>query len=102
MLEILPKRLPGHQVTIDGYLVPRVEVGEELETGKWNLIYDGRFGIVAENIEELNRWLWIVANAQAVGGGYSCHGEHSTFNPNPHKVKAMCIGSITTNLGEQQ
>lgn len=96
MLEILPKRSPGHQVTIDGYDVPRLEVAEDAETGTWHVVYDGRFGIVAENIEELQRWLWIVANAQAVGAGYSCHGENSIYRPNPHKVKVMCIGSIAT------
>lgn len=96
VISILPKRSPGHQITIDGFRVLRVEVEEDQSTGKWNLTYDRRFGVVAENIEELQRWLWIVANAQAVGEGYSCHGENSAWRPNPHKVQVMCIGSIET------
>lgn len=96
MLAILPKRSPGHRVTIDGFAVPRIEVAENPATGQWNVTYDERFGIMAESLEELQRWIWIVANAQAVGEGYSCHGEHSVWRPNPHKVKVMCIGSIET------
>ena len=92
-IAFLPKRLPGHEVTIDGYLVPRVEVGEDEETGKWNLFLDRRFGVEAQNIEELDRWLWIVANAMAIGAGYSCHGENSVYRPNPFKLKVMQIGS---------
>lgn len=86
--------MSGHQVTLDGFKVPRIEVQEDPATGRWNVVYDERFGIVAENLEEIQRWLWIVANAQAVGEGYSCHGENSVWRPNPHKVQVMCIGSV--------
>ena len=96
MLTILPKHSPGHQVTIDGFAVPRIEVAEDASTGQWHVSYDNRFGIVAESLDELQRWLWIVANAQAVGEGYSCHGANSVYRPNPHKVQVMCIGSIET------
>lgn len=94
MLSILPPRAPGRQITIDGFAVPRIEVEENPSTGKWNFTYDNRFGIVAESLEELYRWLWIVANAQAVGEGYSCHGENSVRRPNPHQKRVMCIGAI--------
>ncbi len=94
MLSILPKCEPGHRVTIDGFAVPRVEVAEDASTGQWHVTYDGRFGIVADSLEELQRWLWVVANAQAVGEGYSCHGASSVWRPNPHKVQVMCIGSV--------
>lgn len=96
MFSVLPPRAPGSQVTIDGFAVPRLEVSEDHATGKWHVTYDGRFGAVADSLEELQRWAWIVANAQAVGEGYSCHGEHSVWRPNPHKVRVMCIGSIET------
>lgn len=94
MLEVLPIRSPGHAVTIDGFAVPNVEVAEDPATGRWHVTYDGRFGVMAENLEELQRWLWIVAQAQAVGGGYSCHGANSVYRPNPHKVQVACIGSV--------
>lgn len=96
MLEIFPKRSCGHQVAVDGFAVPRIEVAEDAATGQWRVIYDGRFGIVAASLEELQRWLWLVANAQAVGEGYSCHGAGSVWRPNPHKVQVMCVGSVET------
>ncbi|WP_416406494.1 hypothetical protein RCH27_08395 [Paracidovorax citrulli] len=95
MMEVLPVMPPGQQVTIDGFLVPRLTVSENAATGQWNVCYDGRFSITA-SLEELQRWIWLVAQAQAVGGGYSCHGENSVYQPNPHKVRVMCIGSIQT------
>ena len=95
MLEVLPQMISGQQVTIDGFLVPRVTVSEDQSTGQWNICYDGRFSIMA-SMEELQRWLWLLAQAQAVGEGYSCHGENSVYQPNPHKVRVMCLGSIET------
>ncbi|MGJ3704609.1 hypothetical protein [Variovorax sp. AFSI2.2] len=94
MLELLPQRTGGREATINGYAVPRIEVLEDPATGHWRITYDRRFAIVAESLEELQRWLWIVANAQAVGEGYSCHGENSVFRPNPHQRRVMQIGSI--------
>ena len=94
-IAILPPRQPGQQVTIDGFAVPRVEVREITATGQWNVIYDGRFCVLAEDLEEVNRWLPLIANVQAVAEGYSCHGENSVYRPNPHKLRVMEIGSIT-------
>ena len=95
MLKILPVRSAGQSVTIDGYLVPRVEVREELATGQWSVVYDNRFTILA-GIEEMQKWIWLLAQAQAVGEGYSCHGLNSVFKPNPHQVQVMQIGSVQT------
>ena len=95
MLEVLPVMDNGHVVTLDGYLVPRVKVLENHATGQWNVTYDNRFTISA-SLEEMQRWLWLVAQAQAVGEGYSCHGQNSVYRPNPHKVQIMCMGSVET------
>lgn len=95
MLEVLPLMTPGQQVTIDGFLVPRLTVSENATTGQWNVCYDGRFSITA-SLEELERWIWLVAQAQAVGEGYSCHGENSVYRPNPHKVRVMRLESVQT------
>jgi hypothetical protein len=101
MLEVLPAMAAGHSVTLDGYLVPRVQVLEDQATGLWNVTYDNRFGITV-SLEEMQRWLWLLAQAQAVGEGYSCHGENSVYRPNPHKVQIMCIGSVeTASMGTQ-
>lgn len=92
-IQILPEQ-SVRVVTMDGYAVPRVTVQEIAATGQWNVIYDGRFCALAEDLEEVGRWLPLIANVQAVAAGYSCHGEHSVYQPNPHKVKVMCIDLV--------
>jgi len=97
MLEILPIQSIGQPVTIDGYLVPRVQVNKTADTdttGQWNVSYDNRFSILASQ-EEMQRWLWLFAQAQAISEGWSCHGEHSR-RANPHQVKVMGIGCVET------
>ena len=91
MLEVLPPRSPGHQVTLDGYLVPDVEVGQAPD-GTWNVVLDGRFAIDGCSFEDLQKWIWLVANAQAIGAGYSCHGENSV-TANPFKIRCMQLDS---------
>lgn len=91
MIKVLPRRSPGREVTIDGYEVPRVEVGEDPGSGLWCLFLDGRFGTEPVTLEELHRWLPIIAHALAIGAGYSCHGENSVFRPNPFKRRVFDI-----------
>lgn len=55
-VQILPE-LRTRPVTVDGYAVPRVSAHEIPSTGQWNVIYDGRFCVLAESLEELTRWL---------------------------------------------
>ena len=95
MIEILPPRAPGREVTIDGFAVPNIEVGEDPATGLWCLFLDRRYGTDPIPIEELHRWLPMIANAMAIGAGYSCHGANSVWRPNPFKVQVSCIGSVT-------
>lgn len=92
-IQVLPPQ-SIRRVTVDGFAVPRVSVHEIAETGQWNVIYDERFCVLAEDLEEVSRWLPFIANVQAVADGYSCHGENSVHTPNPHKVQVMCIGSV--------
>lgn len=79
-----------YRVSLDGHAVPLVELS-------WNsddtleLVLDRRFGLTC-NQEELQKWLPIVANAMAIGAGYSCHGENSVER-NPYKTKVMEIGN---------
>ena len=100
MIEVLPPKAPGREVTIDGFLVPRIEVGEDPASGKWCLFLDGRYGTEPVEIEELHRWLPLIANALAIGAGYSCHGENSVWRPNPHKMRAIGIASVQSNDAE--
>lgn len=75
MIEYLPKR-EAHEVTIDGFAVPRIEA-KEIEHGTLcNIVLDGRFGATIPAGVALEV-IWLLANALAIGAGYSCHGENS-------------------------
>jgi hypothetical protein len=78
-----------YRVSLNGYEVPLVGARETDDGKECHICLDNRFGIVipAEIAEQV---IWLVANAHAIGAGYSCHGENS--NPvNPHKVKMTGI-----------
>lgn len=77
------------RVSIDGYPIPKLTAIVR-QDGNIMLCLDGRFGIDGTP-EECAKWLWIVANAMAIGAGYSCFGENSVKDPNPFKVKMACI-----------
>lgn len=98
-IQVLPAQ-SVRRVTIDGYLVPGMAMQEIASTGQWDVIYDNRICVLAEDLSEVNRWLLMLANVQAVAGGYSCHGENSVHLPNPHKVSVMCIESTTRGTQE--
>ena len=67
-----------YEVTVDGYKVPRIKANKvhNGDGDEWDLLLDDRFSIIATG-EEIEKWLWIVANAMAIGAGYSCFGENS-------------------------
>lgn len=93
MLEYLPPRTQ-HEVTIDGYACPQIEA-RETPDGKHCLItLDGRFGatILADEAEQV---LWLLANALAIGEGFSCHGENAQ-PMNRHKTQVGEISTIST------
>ena len=92
MIEFLPPR-STREITLDGYAVPDIEAREVDNGTNCNIFVDGRFGITipAEHAQQV---LWLLANAMAVGAGYSCHGENSVYRPNPYKVRVACIGTV--------
>lgn len=89
MLEYLPQRI-SRQVTIDGFAVPRVEAWESDDGIDCHITLDGRFGAVVPAVHA-QQVIWLLANALAIGAGYSCHGENS-IPVNPLKVRVMEIG----------
>jgi hypothetical protein len=74
------------RILVDGYSVPYVEAYQK-EADTWTLVLDHRFSVDATG-EEVQKWLWWIANAMAIAAGYSCHGENS--EPlNRYKCKVM-------------
>jgi hypothetical protein len=96
LLEYIPPR-EQRQVTIDGFEVPLIEAREADNGTTCHISLDNRFGIIlpATCAAEV---LWLVANAMAIGAGYSCHGENSR-PVNPYKVRVSAIGSVTDRDG---
>ena len=74
-----------HRITINGYRLPRVTAIPQ-ENGNLGICLDERF-LIEGTPEECAKWLWFVANAMAIGAGYSCFGENSVKDANPFKVK---------------
>lgn len=83
-----------YHLCVDGCLVPNVRVTRSSD-GQWRVCLDNRFMIEVER-EELDRWGWLLANAQAIGAGYSCHGPNSR-RTNPYAVQAMRIDSVESS-----
>lgn len=77
-----------YKITVDGFELPKVK-GRKNSDGTWSFLLDERFEItVSEN--DVQSWLWIVANAMAIGAGYSCFGENS--NPlNPYARRMVGV-----------
>jgi hypothetical protein len=83
---------PFHQVwkvSLDGYRLPNVTAIPQ-ENGNLALCLDERF-LIEGTPEECAKWLWFVANAMAIGAGYSCFGENSVKEPNPFQVRMAKI-----------
>ena len=99
MLEYLPPRTQ-RLVSIDGYEVPNVEARETDAGTKCHIMLDGRFGAVVP-ADVAHEVIWLIANAMAIGAGYSCHGENSQ-PVNPFKVRVSCIGTVTDQDGTER
>lgn len=76
-----------HKVTSGGYRVPNLTAIVTGENVVLNL--DERFMIEATR-KEASKWIWFIANAMAIGAGYSCHGENSV-KPNPFNCRMISV-----------
>lgn len=73
------KILSNGQVTIEGYAVPRLEIGKGHDDNGaevYHISLDNRFGYFAKTSGELYTLISIVANAMAIIKGYSSFGKH--------------------------
>lgn len=82
-----------YQPAIGGYQIPNLRILRKkgAQDGIATVVLDNRFHIDVPE-DQLDPWLWIVANAMAIGAGYSCHGENSVKDPNPFKVRLIGLG----------
>lgn len=92
MIELIGEfRDRWHDVVYRGFRVPNLHVSEQ-EDGTWLVTFDGRWGFGPFSRHELNTWLPLVADAQAVGAGYACHGAETKHNP--FRVAMIGIGAV--------
>lgn len=82
--------------TIGDVEIPYV-TGHKLENGEWSISVDHRFVIQVEE-DQLQSWLWLMANAMAVAAGYTAHGRNNRGNP--HNRWQVGIGEVTESEGQ--
>ena len=78
------------KVVLSGYEVPSLKAyvkGDHIE-----LVLDDRFGVQCSR-EEIVIMVPMIANAMAIGGGYSCHGENSE-EVNPYRRRVMGLDDL--------
>lgn len=81
-----------HKIVLDGYRVPRLS-GRPTKDGMWSFTLDERFGI---DVPEMyaKGVVMMIANAMAIGAGYSCFGENSQeFNPFKTRLFGMDLAA---------
>lgn len=82
-------------ITFDGYVVPRLD-GQVID-GVLHLCLDKRFALDVPQ-EHANQVIWAIANALAIGAGYSCFGENSE-RLNPFKTRLYGIDAAQAESG---
>lgn len=83
------------RVMANGFRVPKMTARPN-ENGTVSLCLDERF-VIDATPEEAGKWIGFVANAMAIGAGYSCFGENSQ-EVNPYKVGMVGLASPPPNL----
>lgn len=79
--------MEGSRIVLNGHEVPRLRAFKKPHVV--SLVLDNRFGLdVPPNLAE--PVVSFIANALAIGAGYSCFGENSSI-ANPYKVRMMGI-----------
>ena len=63
-----------HKLTFDGYRIPRL--AGLVKDGRWYFTLDGRFGVDVPERDGPGVAM-MIANAMAIGAGFSCFGENS-------------------------
>jgi len=82
------------RIKLDGYRVPKL-TGRTDSKGMFHLCLDHRFGIEIPE-KYAHQVVWLIANALAIGAGYSCFGDNSQI-ANPFKCRMSGI-SLTPDI----
>lgn len=81
-----------HRLRLDGFRIPKLE--GQLINGMWYFALDERFACEVPEIYGQGV-ATMIANALAIGAGYSCFGENSAPR-NEFKSRLHCIQGVIT------
>ena len=80
-----------YRIKVDGCEVPYIKASLMKRTeDTWVLELDRRYLLEVKH-EEVERWMWFVANAMAIAAGWSCHGKQGR-RMNPFAVGMVELG----------
>ena len=89
----------NYRVKVDGCEVPYIRASMMKGTeDRWVLCLDNRFMLEVPH-DEVQRWMWFVADAMAVAAGWSCHGKQGR-RMNPFAVGMVEIDDGSLNGGK--
>lgn len=87
-----------HKLTLDGYRIPRL-TGQVIN-GRWYFTLDERFGVDVPERDGAGVAM-MIANAMAIGAGFSCFGENSQPS-NEFKTRMYCITGAVSDIDALQ
>lgn len=93
-----PPAHPWFRVAYEGCLVPRV-IARQVGPDRYEVEVDGRFVFEGFSLDELRRLIPVVATAQAVAGGYPCHGSRDPSHPYGVQVSTLDGSSLDARTG---
>jgi hypothetical protein len=79
---------PYSIVIVEGREIPLLKAYEKPDSDEVVIVLDGRFSLDT-NKKEMQQWLWLMANAIAIGQGYSHVGAESKDQPFAPQVHTL-------------
>jgi hypothetical protein len=93
-----PPAHPWFRVAYEGCLVPRLIV-REVGPDRYEVEVDGRFVFEGYTLDEVRRLIPVVATAQAIAGGYPCHGAREVDHPYGVQVTTLDGTPLDARMG---
>lgn len=86
-----------YKLTLDGYRIPNLE-GRQLPSGNWYLALSNSCSIEVPDLYGKGV-AWMIANAMAIGAGYTCFGEGA--KPlNPFKTRLIHLNTDSVEMSD--
>ena len=83
-------------LAIDGYMIPFIKARQN-EDKSWTLLLDDRFAVDITDENELNKWIWWIADAMAISAGWTAFGKDGKRS-NPFQTRIFGLSEINGEL----